>query len=112
MQFLMLFSFFANNSRMKQPTPVFLSYMDFPYAIEGGSTKKFLGVLNKLCTAKREAILRQASPVTVFFSTVDTKQNAGSLLTLVSDTVFYGLSHGSLGFALHGSSFNHFFQRI
>ena len=53
----MLFSFFANNSRMKQPTPVFLSYMNFPYAIEGGSTKKFLGVLNKLCTAKREAIL-------------------------------------------------------
>ena len=45
---------------MKQPTPVFLSYMNFPYAIEGGSTKKFLGVLNKLCTAKREAILRGA----------------------------------------------------
>ena len=57
MQFLTLFSFFANNSRMKQPTPVFLSYMDFPYAIEGGSTKKFFWVLNKLYMAKREAIL-------------------------------------------------------
>ena len=52
MQFLMLFSFFANNSRMKQPTPVFLSYMDFPYAIEGGSTIKFFWVLNKLYMAK------------------------------------------------------------
>ena len=58
MQFLTLFSFFANNSRMKQPTPVFLSYMDFPYAIEGGSTIKFFWVLNKLYMAKREAILR------------------------------------------------------
>ena len=57
MQFLMLFSFFANNSRMKQPTPVFLSYMDFPYAIEGGSTIKIFWVLNKLYMAKREAIL-------------------------------------------------------
>ena len=57
MHFLTLFSFFANNSRMKQPTPVFLSYMDFPYAIEGGSTKKKLGALNNLCTANGEAIL-------------------------------------------------------
>ena len=51
------FSFFANNSRMKQPTPLFLSYMDFPYAIEGGSTKKIFWVLNKLYMAKQEAIL-------------------------------------------------------
>ena len=58
MHFLTLFSFFANNSRMKQPTPVFLSYMDFPYAIEGGSTKKIFWVLNKLYMAKQEAILR------------------------------------------------------
>ena len=36
------------------------------------------------------------------------KQNAGSLLTPVSDAVFYALSHGAPGFALHGSSFNHF----
>ena len=41
------------------------------------------------------------------FSIVGPKQNAGSLLTLVSDTVFYALSHGTLGFALHGSFFNH-----
>ena len=59
MQFLTLFLFFANNSRMKQPTPVFLSYMDFPYAIEGGPTKKILVVLNKLYMAKREAVLTQ-----------------------------------------------------
>ena len=43
---------------MKQPTPVFLSYMDFPYAIEGGSTKKIFWVLNKLYMAKRKAILK------------------------------------------------------
>ena len=41
------------------------------------------------------------------FSVSDTKQNARSLLTPVSGTVFYALSHGSLGFALHGSFFNH-----
>ena len=32
--------------------------MDFPYAIEGGSTIKFFWVLNKLYMAKREAILK------------------------------------------------------
>ena len=42
------------------------------------------------------------------FSMVDPKLNAGSLWTPVSNTVFYALSHGALGFALHGSSFNHF----
>ena len=42
------------------------------------------------------------------FSIYGHKQNAGSLLTPVSDTVFYALSHGTLSFALHGSSFNHF----
>ena len=57
MQFLTLFSFIANNSRVKQPTPVFSSYMYFPYAIEGGSTIKIFWVLNKLYMAKREAIL-------------------------------------------------------
>ena len=60
MQFLTLFSLFGNNSRMKQPTPVFLSYMDFPYAIEGGSTIKKFWVLNKLYMAKREAILKKS----------------------------------------------------
>ena len=36
--FYLFFSFFVNNSRMEGPTPVFLSYLDHPYAIEGGST--------------------------------------------------------------------------
>ena len=39
----------------------------------------------------------------------DPKQNARSLLTPVSDPAFQALSHGSHGFALHGSFFNHFF---
>ena len=42
------------------------------------------------------------------FSTGSPKQNTRSLLTSVSDTVFYALSRGSLGFAVHGSFFNHF----
>ena len=41
------------------------------------------------------------------FSLSDPKQYAWSLLTSVSGTVFYALSHGSLAFALHGSFFNH-----
>ena len=36
--------------------------MDFPYAIEGGSTIKFFWVLNKLYMAKREAILTLDQP--------------------------------------------------
>ena len=39
---------------------------------------------------------------------VGPKQNAGSLLTAVSDTVLYAPLYGTLGFALHGSFFNHF----
>ena len=47
------------------------------------------------------------------FSILDPKQNASfwhclSLLTAVSDTVLYDLSHGTHCFALHGSFFNHF----
>ena len=44
------------------------------------------------------------------FSVVGPKQNAGSLLTAVSDTVLYALSHGTLrfGFHAHGSFFNVF----
>ena len=38
----------------------------------------------------------------------DPKQNTRSLLMHVSDTAFYALSHGSIGFAPHGSFFNHF----
>ena len=42
------------------------------------------------------------------FSIDDPKQNATSLLTPVSNIVFYALSSGTLGFALNGSSVNHF----
>ena len=42
------------------------------------------------------------------FLLVGPKQNAGSLLTPVSDTILDALSHGTLGFALHGSYLNHF----
>ena len=41
------------------------------------------------------------------FSINGHKQNAGSLLTHVSFTVFYALSYGTLGFSLHGSFFDH-----
>ena len=50
---------------------------------------------------------KRDSPLFVF-SIDDPKQNVTSLLTPVFETVFYALSHGTLGFALHGSSFNHF----
>ena len=46
------------------------------------------------------------------FSIGGLKQNVKSLLTPVSDRAFYALSHGTLGFALHGSFNNHLFQRI
>ena len=42
------------------------------------------------------------------FSIGGSKQNVKSFWTPVSESVFYALSHGSLGFALHGSFFNHF----
>ena len=58
--FYLIFSFFVNNSRTKGPTPVFLSYLDLPYAIEGGSTTKKNWVLNNLCTAIGEAILKHS----------------------------------------------------
>ena len=50
---------------------------------------------------------------TLFVFLIDgPKQNAGSLLTPVSDTAFHALSHGTFGFAFHGSFNNHLFQRI
>ena len=56
---------------------------------------------------------RNSPPRPLFvFSIVGPKQNAGSLLTHVSDSVFIALSHGTLGFALNGSFNNHLFQRI
>ena len=41
------------------------------------------------------------------FSIDDPKQNTGSLLIPVSSIVIDALSHGTLGFAFHGSSNNH-----
>ena len=41
MQFLTLFSFFAKNSRMEDPKPVFLTYLDLPNGLEGGSTANY-----------------------------------------------------------------------
>ena len=41
------------------------------------------------------------------FSIDDPKQNATSILTPLSNIVFYALSSGTLSFALHGSSVNH-----
>ena len=52
-----------------------------------------------------------SSPLFVF-SIDGPKQNAGSLLTPVSDTVFYALSHGTRGFVFHGSFNNQLFQKI
>ena len=49
-----------------------------------------------------------SSPLFVF-SIDGPKQSAGSLLTPFSYTVFHGLSHGTLGFAFHGSFKNHSF---
>ena len=40
------------------------------------------------------------------FLTGDPKQNVNSFVTPVSDSVFNALSHGSLGFVLHGSPIN------
>ena len=54
MQFLTLFLFFANNSRMEGPIPVFLTYLDLPNGLEGGSTANYffwIFMLNKVCTA-------------------------------------------------------------
>ena len=52
-------------------------------------------------------------PDTLFVFSIDgPKQNATSLLTPVSNIVFYALSSGTLGFALHGSFNNHLHERI
>ena len=52
-------------------------------------------------------LIQVVQPLFVF-SMVGPKQNETSLLTPFSDTVFDVLSHGTLGFALHGSSLNRF----
>ena len=50
-------------------------------------------------------------PALFVFSIDGPKQNAGSLLTLVSHIVYYALSHGTLGFAFHGIFNNHLFSK-
>ena len=52
-------------------------------------------------------ILSKTMSLFVFLKS-DQKQNARSLLPPVSDPALHSLSHGSLGFALHGSFLNHF----
>ena len=52
-------------------------------------------------------INHSVAPCTVCFLIGDPKQNVNSFMTPFSDSVFYALSHGSLGFAFHGSFFNH-----
>ena len=44
------------------------------------------------------------------FSIGNPKQNVNSFMTPVSDSVFNALSHGGLGFVLHGSPINHHFK--
>ena len=53
-------------------------------------------------------LLNEQHSALFVFSIDDPKQNATSLLTPVSNIVFYALSSGTLGFALHGSSVNLF----
>ena len=48
---------------MEGPIPVFLTYLDLPNGLEGGSTANYffwIFMLNKVCTAKREAILNMS----------------------------------------------------
>ena len=76
--------------------------------------KKILFVKNYILSAFAaisKCYHNQPLPLFVF-SIDDPKQNAVSLLTPVSSIVFDSLSHGTLGFAFHGSSNNHLFQRI
>ena len=46
------------------------------------------------------------TPSLFVFSIGDPKQNVNSFMTPVYDSVFNALSHGSLGFVLHGSPIN------
>ena len=56
-------------------------------------------------TKRIQKFVRDAAP-SLFFWIGDPKQNVNSFMTPFSDSVFYSLSHGSLGFVLHGSSLN------
>ena len=51
--------------------------------------------------------------ISLFVFSIDgPNQNATSLLTPVSNIVFHALLSGTLGFALHGSFYNHLHERI
>ena len=54
---------------------------------------------------KKNLWKNEYKPLLVFL-TGDPKQNVNSFMTPVSDSVFNALSHGSLGFVLHGSPIN------
>ena len=68
--------------------------------------------LTNIHAAKESQVEARCSSALFVFSINDLKQNARSLLTPVSDTAFYALSHGNLYFVLHGSSNNRLFQRF
>ena len=72
-------------------------------------------VKGKVCLSNQGNFTWPPTDITLtlfVFSTDDPKQIAGSLLTPVSSIVTDALSHGTLGFAFHGSFNNHLFQRI
>ena len=100
----------------------------FTSSSEGSAAKQMLlrtGSMTQLLST-RKTLLFQRKNISVHFLTRqylftwqvitalfvflinDPKQNTRSLLMHVSDTAFYALSHGSIGFAPHGSFFNHF----
>ena len=61
-----------------------------------------------LRTNEKQIVRQTRHNISLFvFSIADPKQNVNSFMTPFSDSVFYALSHGSLGFAFHGSFFNH-----
>ena len=60
----------------------------------------------------KDTYVNQTFMALFVFSIVGPKQNAGSLLAPVSDTVFYALSHGTLGFSLHMVAFSTIFWLV
>ena len=63
----------------------------------------------KFCSVNDRGALSRSLFV---FSIDGPQQNAGSLLTPDSDTVFNALLHGTLSFTFHGSFNNHLFLKI
>ena len=68
----------------------------------------FQGVMLVLGNVVKNSALSSLKKAPFVYSISDSKQNAKSFLSHVADSTFYALSHGSLGFALHGRFFNHF----